>query len=180
MSIGANEASQLKEYAAAIASDSRFRDTRTRWDFWAVSREVSASVAIEANQKDRPTGLLIDSSDPPFRVWVRTWGQLIEDCRSRLQFFRDKLEYEATEASGVEYLRKVHQSYLPSFLHSEKPENSQSWGRIVKAGIGTSSGESAWPDSQFDCLPRQSSMTLESRSATASKSSYCTSTNNAE
>lgn len=102
--------------------DERFRDTDTRWEFWAVSNEVSATVRLEASQADRPPGLLLDSPEPRLRIWVKTWGQLIEACKARLQFFQEKLEYEATETTGLEYLRRVHEKYLPkALLEGAKP-----------------------------------------------------------
>jgi hypothetical protein len=40
-------------------------------------------------------------------------GQIIDDCKARLQFFQERLNYLADESSGLEYLRRVHERYLP-------------------------------------------------------------------
>jgi len=116
VSIGNGETSQLKDYAIAIATDDRFRDTDTRWDFWAVSNDLAASVRLEANQNGRPQGLLLDNPEYRIRIWVKTWGQVIESCRSRLKLFQEKLNYASDENSGLEYLQKVHNQYLPKDL----------------------------------------------------------------
>lgn len=116
VAIGPNESTQVKSYATAIAEDDRFRGTATRWEFWAISNEISPSVKMEATQANRPEGLLLDSREHRMRIWVRTWGQLIEASRGRLQFFQEKLQYRATEGTGLEYLREVHEKYLPKIF----------------------------------------------------------------
>lgn len=120
--IGSAEATQVKDYATAIARDERFRDTNTRWEFWAVSSEISDGVRLEANQAGRPAGVLLDSQEFRLRIWVKTWGQIIEDCRARLQFYQQHLEYVADDADGLAYLRRMHEKYLPSVLAGEPAE----------------------------------------------------------
>ena len=120
VAIGSEEAGQIKSYATAIATDDRFRATNTRWEFWAVSTEISDSVRIESNQADRAPGILLDASQQyGFRVWVKTWGQIIEDCRARLKFFQERLNYVADEDSSIAYLRRVHEKYLPDPLKDD-------------------------------------------------------------
>jgi hypothetical protein len=111
--IGNAEATQVEEYATAIVRDERFRDTNTRWEFWAVGNEMTEAVRLKANQTGRPTGLLSEPEGYSMRIWVKTWGQIIEGCRARLRFFQEKLNYIADEDSGLEYLRRVHEKYLP-------------------------------------------------------------------
>lgn len=117
--IGSSEAAQIKDYATAIVKDERFRDTETRWEFWVVSNQVEEAVSLEANQKGRPAGLLWDLEIYRLRIWVKTWGQIIEACRGRLRFFQERLNYVADEDSGLAYLRRVHEKYLPKGLTDE-------------------------------------------------------------
>ena len=120
--IGNSEASQIKDYATAVVRDERFSGTNTRWEFWAVANDVTESVQLEASQSGRPRGLLWHHEDLGLRIWVKTWGQVIEDCRARLRFFQERLNYVADEDSGLEYLRRVHAKYLPKGLAEESPE----------------------------------------------------------
>lgn len=135
VSIGAKEAGQIKEYATAIAGDERFRDTNTRWEFWVVATSMSESVRLDANQKDRPSGLLSSPEGLRTRVWVKTWAQIIEECRARLHFFQQTLNYNATEDAGLEYIRKLHRAYLPDALcrgeASEAPKSATAAGGEV-------------------------------------------------
>jgi len=43
---------QIESYAMAVAADERFRDTKTRWIFWAVSDDI-----VRARQPNKPEGL---------------------------------------------------------------------------------------------------------------------------
>jgi hypothetical protein len=114
-----NALTQLKGYAFAIASDERFKDTTTRWDFWAVSNEMSETVRREATQRDRPEGLIYEQPDGAIKILVKTWGQLIDECKARLRFFQEKLQYQTDEDSALEYLRRTHEKYLPKVLKRE-------------------------------------------------------------
>lgn len=111
--IGSNEVTQIKDYVTATAKDERFRATNTRWEFWVLSTEMSEFVRLEVNQAGRPSGLLWHVPDLNLRIWVKTWGQIIDDCKARLQFFQERLNYLADESSGLEYLRRAHERYLP-------------------------------------------------------------------
>lgn len=116
VSIDDEALTQLKSYAFAVADDERFRDTETRWTFWAISNEMSDFARHEASQSGRPFGLVFDDDKRRIRIWVKTWAQVIDECRARLQFFREKLEYSADRQSGLDYLRRVHASLLPEVV----------------------------------------------------------------
>jgi hypothetical protein len=109
-------ANQIRKYAFAIAEDERFADTKTRWHFIAISNEITPSVRRQANQRGKPGGLLHDDAELNVFVWVKTWAQILEEARSRLHFFQERLNYQATENDGVRYLQQTHQKYLPDHL----------------------------------------------------------------
>lgn len=117
--IDSKVASQIKSYAFAVADDERFKDTKTRWVFWAISNDVSDSVKREANQRNRPRDLLYEDDEERIYIWVKTWGQLIESCRARLEFFQKELNYNAENESALSYLRKMHNKYLPPIFVDE-------------------------------------------------------------
>lgn len=107
---------QIISYAEAVSRDERFRDTATRWHFWAVSNEMDNSVHSLANQKNRPPGLLLEDAGKQVFVWARTWGEIIHDCKARLEFFQQRLNFQADRASALGYLRGIHQKYIPDLL----------------------------------------------------------------
>jgi hypothetical protein len=109
-------AAQIRSYAFAVADDERFRDTKTRWVFWAISNEVTHGVRRQAKQRNKPEGLLYDDDEQRIFIWVKSWGQIIESCRARLQFFQERLQYAANHDTAIAYLRATHEKYLPKKL----------------------------------------------------------------
>ncbi|MFI9581186.1 ATP-binding protein [Streptomyces sp. NPDC052236] len=106
LTLGMGEFEQLSSYAQAVMSDDRFRDTRVTWDFWLVGNDMSASLRSMASQSDRAPGCALDQGT--WRLWVRTWGEIIQDCEERLRFYREELEYQSGRQHAVDYLIRKH------------------------------------------------------------------------
>jgi len=123
--IDAKAAAQIREYAFAIVEDERFRDSITRWTFWAVSDDVSDTVRKEAKQEYRPEGVLYKDDEGRTTIWVKTWGQLINESKARLSFFQETLRYTARNESAIAYLRKEYEKYLPRCLLEENTSRVQ-------------------------------------------------------
>ena len=120
--VDAEVAQQIESYAFAVAEDERFRDTKTHWIFWAVSNEIDETVRRKARQRGRPRGLLYDDPDGRVSIWVKSWGQIIQECTARLEFVAESLSYSATHDEALEYLRETHEHYLPSTLLEDQEE----------------------------------------------------------
>jgi hypothetical protein len=106
--VGAKELMQIKEYALAVARDERFRDVTARWDFWLLTNEYDEFAAAEARQTGRPRNLIWDKDDPPMRVWLKTWSQLIDENRARLRFMQKELDYDPVQEDALERLKLRH------------------------------------------------------------------------
>ncbi len=117
-SINAAVLQQVKDYAFAVAEDARFTDTKTRWQFWAISGEMSADVRREATQQNRPAGIAFE--DDRIKIWVKTWSQLIDSAKARMRFFQEALQFEVTEDSTMHHLRRMYDSFLPEALRTKK------------------------------------------------------------
>ncbi|AMU64653.1 ATP-binding protein [Mycobacteroides abscessus] len=104
--ITAKEVNQIKSYADAVTGDPQFCGPRTHWDFLLVSTKIDrvTSKDISAN----PQGLLSDWSDqdPPARIWVKTWAEIIAEREKQLRFFKDALNYDASRQHAVDYINK--------------------------------------------------------------------------
>lgn len=111
--IDANVITQVKSYAFAVAADERFRDNSTSWRFIAISNQFDDFAERTATERDVP-GLIHDDPKQPIKVWVFTWAQIIQSARARLEFFREKLEYEADRESSRQHLEKYYERFLPS------------------------------------------------------------------
>lgn len=113
---------QIESYAFAVANDERFRDVKARWIFWAVSNKVTDDARRKAHQSERPAWMLHDDAEQRITIWIKPWNQIIEDCRSRLNFYQEKLRYAADLDSAKAYLQKTHEKYLPDVF--KKPEKA--------------------------------------------------------
>lgn len=108
--------SQIESYAIAVAKDSRFHQKRTKWTFLVVANEMDDHAQLKARQKDRPEGLVFDNDMLNISVWAKSWAEILNDARARLQFFSQQLDYQADSDSEREYLRKAHSKYIPDNL----------------------------------------------------------------
>lgn len=115
--VGDEELTQIRKYAFAVAADERFSKTETQWEFWVVSNELTPYAELEANQTDRPRGLVHDQNG--VRIWVKTWAEIIEECAHRLKFVQERLDYSSTRDHAIAYLRETHDRYLPDPLQAE-------------------------------------------------------------
>ncbi len=111
--IDGKASAQIEDYAFAISSDERFKDVQTWWTFWALSNDITSNVRKKAKQQNRPEGMIFIDDEGKMAIWVKTWSQVINDCRARLNFFQEKLEYIANNETALEYLKKEYEKYLP-------------------------------------------------------------------
>lgn len=125
------ELSQVKSYAKAVAADPRFADTNTIWDFWLITATVDDDVQQERTQRGRSRGLafepeLAGAPHAKVRVWVKTWGELIQEATRRLSYFQESLQHDASLADAREYLTRIHGDVIPEgLLRSESSEDDE-------------------------------------------------------
>jgi hypothetical protein len=110
--IDSRVAGQIESYAFAVAEDERFRDVRTRWIFWAVSTDMDDVVRRKISQRDRARGILFQDEEQRITIWVKTWSQIINECRARLRFFAEKLNYAPDRDSSLAHLKTTYHKYL--------------------------------------------------------------------
>jgi hypothetical protein len=103
--VGAKELTQVKEYAIAVSKDERFRAVSAKWDFWLLTNEYDELVKSDTNQANRPPGLVLDNDQIRLRVWVKTWGQVLDENRARLQFVQSRLGYQPDYEDALQGLK---------------------------------------------------------------------------
>ncbi|MGW2043813.1 ATP-binding protein [Streptomyces sp. NPDC001858] len=104
--LGSAEFEQLSSYAQAVRKDDRFRDTHTVWDFWLVGNDMTDTLRELSHQPHNPPGCALNQ--PTYRIWVRTWGEVFQDCEARLRFYGEQLEYQSTTEHAMDYLVRNH------------------------------------------------------------------------
>lgn len=106
--IGRDEISQIQDYADAIRLDSRFSKTKAKWTFIAVSLE--RDMTLDSRYIDLENGIIAEKDN--YVILVKTWAEIFDECKSRLQFFQEKLKYKAKALDGVEHLQKHFPKYV--------------------------------------------------------------------
>ena len=127
--IGSKEIVQAKSYAMAVASDERFRTVPgIKWHFWIVSNDYDDYARYEIDNGPDPERRLIGRG-LNMAVGIKTWGELIEENRARLQFFHEHLQHTADESASIRYLQEKHSKFLEGvFVVEEDGENGGSGG----------------------------------------------------
>ncbi len=109
--IDSSVSGQIESYAHAVSNDDRFDKNKTKWIFIAVSNEMDSMVSDKISQDNRPYGLLYSKKN--VSVWIYTWGELINQARSRLMFFSKLLDVDVNRESATDYLKKTYEKFIP-------------------------------------------------------------------
>ena len=119
--IGSDEVVQVEKYAIAVANDERFRSIKTRWIFWIISDDID-EYARSRITDDR--GVILSTNDAGINkaIFIKTWSQVIEENKARLQFFQEKLEHQVDQGTAVKYLREKHRELLSGTTTDEELE----------------------------------------------------------
>ncbi|AOP50631.1 hypothetical protein SL103_34270 [Streptomyces lydicus] len=108
------EYSQLVKYATTVIADERFRSTEANWDFWLIGNSMDDVLRNLTCQPHLPPGQVNTIGNA--RLWVREWSEVIQECKQRLHFYRDRLDYQSTDEHALEYLVRKHAHATPTVL----------------------------------------------------------------
>jgi hypothetical protein len=118
--IGEEQIRQIKSYAFAVAKDERFLNLDTRWHFWVISKNIDDYAEMELSQERFEPGVIYKSTKPiNMTIWIKTWSQIIHENKHRLEFIREKLNYNIGRDDALEYLRKTYAEYVEGVLSDE-------------------------------------------------------------
>ena len=102
---------QIESYAMAVAADERFDKTNTSWTFLAVSNALTQEASLTVRQPGKPVGFFHKTDN--LKIGLASWSEIILASRTRLDAFRAKLNYTATQDHGVALLHDRYRQYLP-------------------------------------------------------------------
>jgi hypothetical protein len=112
--IGDKEMIQIEDYANAVADDERFKNLETKWHFWAVSNDIQEKVIKKTRQNNREKGVYYQSEEANITIWVKTWSEIIDNCKSKIAFYKKALEYNPDTTAGLKYLNENFGHLLPN------------------------------------------------------------------
>ena len=118
--IGDDEITQIEKYAISIANDERFRPVNgVKWTFWAISDDVDQYAAYRMDDQG------VISTKDNFTVGIKTWAQIIEENKARLQFFQEKLEHQVDDKTALKHLQDKYQKFLAGVVDDSELEEEK-------------------------------------------------------
>jgi hypothetical protein len=121
--IDRDEITQLEEYAISVMKDERFKSVNTTWVFWAISDDYGDYAEYRMEKTDERTDGKIKQAKN-LSIWVKTWAQILDENRARLQFFQERLEYEADKGASLQHLQERYAKFLEGVLVDESVEET--------------------------------------------------------
>lgn len=112
------EVDQIKKYATAIADEPRFHGTPSQWDFYLIVNEADKFTEQDRLQENRPRGLISsptsnNNSQLTYRIWVKTWAEILEEASSRLDYYKTVLKLNPSLEESKKYLADKYGDLLP-------------------------------------------------------------------
>jgi hypothetical protein len=105
--LGQKEVGQIENYAFSVAGDERFKTDKVRWKFVLLGNDLHA-YAIERATSDRyPPGCIHSKGN--VSIWVLRWADVLADARIRYEFFRERLDVQASREKGMERFKTRYQ-----------------------------------------------------------------------
>lgn len=117
--IKSKECDQIIGYARSVKEDARFKKVDVKWDFWILSNEMDDDTRFRTEQKD---GVLVDRDDMVVRV--KLWSEVLDENRSRMQFYKELLEFEATEDGALRHLSERYSDLLEGVILQDDDANA--------------------------------------------------------
>lgn len=111
--IGQKEITQIENYAFAVAADERFRSINTKWTFCVISNDLNDYARKKTNQKAYSNGVIYrsDDKDENITIVVKTWSEIFQECKHRMQFIKDKLDFNISSDQGFDHLKQKYSEY---------------------------------------------------------------------
>lgn len=115
--ISPKEIDQILDYAQSVSRDPRFIKTGCDWEFWLVGNELTDRAGFRVRKDGR-----VETNDESVRIYVKMWSEILEENKGRLQFFKEKLDFEATEDKSLAHLAERYADLLKGVIEVEEIE----------------------------------------------------------
>lgn len=121
--LGATEITQIKTYAYTVSADSRFSKTDVDWRFILLGNELDSYAEQEIGSDNLPYGCVHQKGN--LSIWVQQWGHTLHEAEQRHEFFRERLNYEASNAEGLAYLKQHYHDLMTGKGLTKKQDLAQ-------------------------------------------------------
>ena len=102
MNLGKDELDQVDSYLAIILKQQEFNASNMYWEFYLVGNSLDSTDYIKRqyeNAKNHGEKSLVFKTDR-YKVYVKTWSEILADFELRHKFLNDKLELERDKLLG--------------------------------------------------------------------------------
>jgi hypothetical protein len=120
VTIGRDQITQVEEYAISVMKDERFRSVKTTWVFWVISDDYGDYAEYRMKKSTGNNGKIHEAEN--VSIWVKTWSQVLDENRARMQFFQERLEYEADKGASLKHLQEHYAKFLQGVFVEETAE----------------------------------------------------------
>jgi hypothetical protein len=118
VTINLPELNQISEYAYAVSKNPRFPKEKTQWKFILIGSAISEQANFALKKHKGLPGCYICHDDDSLTVWVKDWGQIINEATSRYKYLEQNLQLAVKDNSeGFSYLKRKHNEYLPDQIY---------------------------------------------------------------
>jgi Histidine kinase-, DNA gyrase B-, and HSP90-like ATPase len=114
LTLGKAELDQIEAYAIAITEDIQFNQVEVTWTFWLIGKDYNNYVDLKLRTHGNPRGCALIA--PNYRIFVRSWAEVLDDAEHRHQYLKDALAATSDEDAGLEYLNRVHRDLIPDVV----------------------------------------------------------------
>ena len=118
--IGKKEIDQIESYAFSVSNDERFKRINTKWDFWIISNSYDDYAELKLENDSLKDGVIYKTSKKRnITIWLKTWSELIAENKHRLEFIRDKLNYNVDKEDAINHLKSTYSEYIEGVIPEE-------------------------------------------------------------
>lgn len=108
--VGSAEITQIENYAFTVTADEAFNTDKVRWRFVLLANDLDAYAIRKASNDKLPPGCI--HSDGNVTIWVQRWSDVLEAAKLRYEFFRDRLDVQASKDEGMKLLKSRYDHLL--------------------------------------------------------------------
>ena len=116
--IGKDEVNQIEEYAFSVMEDERFKRNNVRWTFWVISDDMDGFAEKRIMEHEQQHGTIYRKGNCV--IAIKSWSQVIEDNKARLQFFQEKLEHQVEDETALKHLQDRYEKFLSGVVTDEE------------------------------------------------------------
>ncbi len=120
--VGFSEKLQIEKYASTVSREPNFDKHKTKWVFFVISTEVEEGIKPSLEQRDRYPGQIQVTKN--YEIWVKTWGELLQEAKGRMDYLKSKLELQSSKDAGLSYIKKSFPEIMETCEVSARSKSS--------------------------------------------------------